>query len=88
MSRPSPGIVCIERQCSFEIGLRTLLITAVAQRSSGRGQGSRIIVNRGRRSDEYFVDGVVEEITADLSRVRNFFVIASQSAFTYKGRFV
>ncbi|HEV7307718.1 adenylate/guanylate cyclase domain-containing protein [Ensifer sp.] len=37
--------------------------------------------------DEYFVDGVVEEITAALSRVRNFFVIARQSAFTYKGRF-
>jgi TolB-like protein len=38
--------------------------------------------------DEYFVDGVVEEITAALSRVRDFFVIARQSAFTYKGRFV
>ena len=39
-------------------------------------------------ADEYFVDGVVEEITAALSRVRDFFVIARQSAFTYKGRFV
>lgn len=38
--------------------------------------------------DDYFVDGVVEEITAALSRVRDFFVIARQSAFTYKGRFV
>ncbi len=36
--------------------------------------------------DEYFVDGVVEEITAMLSRVRSFFVIARQSAFAYKGR--
>ncbi len=36
--------------------------------------------------DEYFVDGVVEEITAALSRVRDFFVIARQSAFTYKGK--
>ncbi|MGO7845434.1 hypothetical protein ACC698_39010, partial [Rhizobium johnstonii] len=32
--------------------------------------------------------GVVEEITAALSRVRDFFVIARQSAFTYKGHFV
>ena len=39
-------------------------------------------------SDGYFVDGVVEEITSALSRVREFFVIARQSAFTYKGRFV
>ncbi|MDX8518130.1 BTAD domain-containing putative transcriptional regulator [Mesorhizobium dulcispinae] len=44
--------------------------------------------NLGGTNDEYFADGVVEEITAALSRVRDFFVIARQSAFTYKGRFV
>lgn len=36
--------------------------------------------------DECLADGVVEEITAMLSRVRSFFVIARQSAFAYKGR--
>ncbi|CDX62684.1 putative adenylate cyclase [Mesorhizobium plurifarium] len=44
--------------------------------------------NLGGADDEYFADGVVEETTAALSRVRDFFVIARQSAFTYKGRFV
>ncbi|WP_137180522.1 BTAD domain-containing putative transcriptional regulator [Roseomonas sp. AR75] len=44
--------------------------------------------NLSGAADEYFVDGVVEEITGALSRVREFFVIARQSAFTYKGRFV
>ena len=44
--------------------------------------------NLGASDDEYFADGVVEEITAALSRIRDFFVIARQSAFTYKGRFV
>ncbi|MDX8525778.1 BTAD domain-containing putative transcriptional regulator [Mesorhizobium sp. MSK_1335] len=44
--------------------------------------------NLGGVDDEYFADGVVEEITAALSRIRDFFVIARQSAFTYKGRFV
>ncbi|MDX8481743.1 BTAD domain-containing putative transcriptional regulator [Mesorhizobium sp. VK24D] len=44
--------------------------------------------NLGGAEDEYFADGVVEEITAALSRIRDFFVIARQSAFTYKGRFV
>jgi TolB-like protein/Flp pilus assembly protein TadD len=44
--------------------------------------------NLSGEADQYFVDGVVEEITAALSRVREFFVIARQSAFTYKGRFV
>ncbi|MDK1373269.1 MULTISPECIES: BTAD domain-containing putative transcriptional regulator [unclassified Sinorhizobium] len=44
--------------------------------------------NLSSEEDDYFVDGVVEEITAALSRVRDFFVIARQSAFTYKGRFI
>jgi len=44
--------------------------------------------NLGEPSDEYFADGVVDEITSALSRVRDFLVIARQSAFTYKGRFV
>lgn len=44
--------------------------------------------NLSGEADQYFVDGVVEEITSALSRVREFFVIARQSAFTYKGRFV
>jgi TolB-like protein/class 3 adenylate cyclase len=35
---------------------------------------------------EYFVDGMVEEIIAALSRVRWLFVIARNSTFTYKGR--
>jgi adenylate cyclase len=35
---------------------------------------------------EYLADGIVEAITAALSRIRSFFVIARNSAFTYKGR--
>ncbi|NKL38004.1 tetratricopeptide repeat protein [Rhizobium leguminosarum bv. viciae] len=57
----------------------------------GRDQPSIVVMpfdNLSGQSDGYFVDGVVEEITAALSRVRDFFVIARQSAFTYKGRFV
>ena len=34
------------------------------------------------------VDGIVEEITATLSQVRDFTVIARNSAYTYKGRAV
>lgn len=34
---------------------------------------------------DYFADGVVEALTAALSRIRTFFVIARNSAFTYKG---
>ncbi len=57
----------------------------------GKDQPSIVVMpfdNLSGQGDEYFVDGVVEEITAALSRVRDFFVIARQTAFTYKGRFV
>ncbi len=37
---------------------------------------------------EYFADGMVEEVTTALSRVRWLFVIARNSSFTYKGRAV
>jgi adenylate cyclase len=42
----------------------------------------------GDPEQEYFADGMVEEITAALCRVRDFFVIARNSAFSYKGRAV
>ena len=35
---------------------------------------------------EHFADGVVESLTAALSHIRSFFVVARNSAFTYKGR--
>ena len=37
---------------------------------------------------EFFADGMVEDIITDLSRYRNIFVIARNSTFTYKGRAV
>ena len=40
----------------------------------------------GEADQSYFADAVVEEITATLSRVKDFFVIARNSAFAYKGR--
>ena len=40
----------------------------------------------GEAAQRYFADAVVEEITATLSRVKDFFVIARNSAFAYKGR--
>ena len=42
----------------------------------------------GDTDQEYFADGMAEEITTALSRVRSFFVIARNSSFTYKGRAV
>ena len=42
----------------------------------------------GDPEQEYFADGVVEEITTALSRLRWLFVIARNSSFTYKGKAV
>ena len=42
----------------------------------------------GDPQQEYFVDGMVEEITTALARIRWLFVIARNSSFTYKGRAV
>jgi TolB-like protein/class 3 adenylate cyclase len=42
----------------------------------------------GDPEQEYFADGIVEEIITALSRFRRLFVIARNSSFTYKGRAV
>ncbi len=42
----------------------------------------------GDATQDYFVDGVVDDIITALSRVRSFFVVARTSSFTYKGRSV
>ena len=40
----------------------------------------------GDPQQEYFVDGVTESLTTDLSRINGSFVIARNTAFTYKGK--
>jgi adenylate cyclase len=40
----------------------------------------------GDPEQEYFADGMVEEIITGLSRVRSFFVISRNSSFSYKGK--
>ncbi|HEX4112369.1 MAG TPA: hypothetical protein VH020_07520 [Stellaceae bacterium] len=42
----------------------------------------------GDPEQEYFVDGVTESLTTDLSRMAGMFVIGRNTAFTYKGKAV
>jgi TolB-like protein len=42
----------------------------------------------GDPEQEYFVDGVTESLTTDLSRINGAFVIARNTAFTFKGKAV
>ena len=40
----------------------------------------------GDPGQDYFADGVTENLTTDLSRIRNSFVIGRNTAFTFKGK--
>jgi TolB-like protein len=40
----------------------------------------------GDPSQDYFADGITENLTTDLSRIRNSFVIARNTAFTFRGK--
>ena len=40
----------------------------------------------GDPAQDYFVDGVTESLTTDLSRISGSFVIGRHTAFTYKGK--
>src|ERR1017187_133594 len=42
----------------------------------------------GDPEQEYFVDGVTESLTTDLSRISGSFVIARNTAYTFKGKAV
>jgi len=42
----------------------------------------------GDPTEDYFADGVTENLTSELSRIHNSFVIARNTAFTFKGKSV
>ena len=42
----------------------------------------------GDPEQEYFSDGITEDITSDLSKISSLFVISRNSAFFYKGKAV
>jgi adenylate cyclase len=74
--------------------------TAPVPASNDAEQPKRVLLDRpsiavlpfenigGDPDQEYFANGVVEEIITALSRIRSLFVIASNSTFTYKGQAV
>jgi TolB-like protein/tetratricopeptide (TPR) repeat protein len=77
----------------YPIGPATSAAPTKDQPAISRDGGQPAVVvmpfdNLSGPNDDYLVDGLVEEITYALSRVRDFCVIARQSAFAYKGRLV
>ena len=68
-----------------------LTITAPAPVASNAAPHLSIVVLpfanlSGDPSQDYFADGITENLITDLSRIRNSFVIARNTAFTYKGK--
>jgi adenylate cyclase len=64
----------------------------IADRSAPAGKGHLSIVVlpftnlSGDASQDYFADGITENLTTDISQIRNSFVIARNTAFTFKGK--
>ena len=46
----------------------------------------RLLILSGDPDQEYFSDGITEDLITDLSKVSGLFVIASNSSFAYKGQ--
>lgn len=63
---------------------------AIGDRTSRRERPGIVVLPFDNLSDDpeqaYFCDGLTQDITTDLSRFHDLFVIAANSAFAYKGR--
>ena len=73
-------------------GNRAAPVVATAPAPAGAAHLSLVVLPftnlSGDASQDYFADGVTENLTTDLSRIRNSFVIARNTAFTFKGKAV
>jgi TolB-like protein len=66
--------------------------TVISSPSPAAGKPSLVVLPFANLSpdpaQDYFVDGVTESLTTDLSRMAGIFVIGRNTAFTYKGKHV
>jgi TolB-like protein/class 3 adenylate cyclase len=74
---------------AYAVGLNANIDRAVASPSSAPRLSIVVLpfanIGGGPKQD-YFVDGVTESLTTDLSRINGAFVIARNTAFTFKGK--
>ena len=78
---------------AFPSGRRRRLVCLLMGRSVKPAQAAHLSVVvlpfanlSGDPAQDYFADGITENLTTDLSRIRGSFVIARNTAFTYKGK--
>jgi len=76
---------------AYAVGLNANIDRAVAPPSSAPHLSIVVLPFAnigGDPEQDYFVDGVTESLTTDLSRINGAFVIARNTAFTFKGKAV
>jgi TolB-like protein/class 3 adenylate cyclase/Flp pilus assembly protein TadD len=81
------------RVYSLEVGVGALAKPASNVTATDKPEPPRLSIvvlpfaNLGGDAEhEHFVDGVTESLSTDLSRINNAFVVARNTAFTYKGK--
>lgn len=83
--RSHPGYLALLKRLESEGGLDPLVRDAESRPAIAVLPFENLT---GDREQQYFADGIVEEITAALSRVRSFFVIARSSTLRYRDRHI
>ena len=80
------------RAYALASGAPSALSSTLAASSTGPRRFSIVVLPFANLSSDpeqqYFADGVTENLTADLSRLRGAFVISRNTAFTFKGKAV
>jgi adenylate cyclase len=94
------GLLCVaalwtnlgppERTTAVQGGLTGTPPTSVSGSPAGAPPLSIVVLpltnSASDPEQEYFVEGITEDLTTDLSRIADAFVIAPATAFTYKGK--
>ena len=80
------------RVYALAIGAPSALSSTLAASPTGPRRFSIVVLPFANMSSDpeqqYFADGVTENLTTDLSRLRGAFVISRNTAFTFKGKAV
>jgi len=93
-SHPSKGLLGFGPIAAAAVALLLLAVASgwffIAGRPAQAAHLSVVVLPfanlSGNPAQDYFADGVTENLTTDLARIRDSFVIASNTAFTYKGK--
>jgi adenylate cyclase len=77
----------------YRVAVRSAPATIGSEKSGATAEGPSIVVlpfanMSGEAEQEFFADGLTEDILTELSRFRHLFVISRNSAFKYKGKAV